>query len=245
MALKAFAGGRVFGRTSGSGDPRVVGLHGWARTAADFDAVLSGLDAVALDLPGFGASPPPDAVWGAAGYAAALGPVFAELPAPPVVIGHSFGGRVAVALAADRPLAGLVLTGTPLLRLRPPARPSTRYRLLRAAHRRGLVSDGRMEALRRRSGSADYRAASGILRDVLVRVVAETYEDELARLRCPVRLVWGAADTEVPVAVAEAALALLGDAGVDATLTVVEGAGHQLPLERPAALRAALDTLLP
>ncbi len=245
MALRAFAGGRLFARTFGADAPRIVGLHGWGRSAADLDGVLTGLDALAVDLPGFGASPPPEEPWGAADYAAALDPVFDTLEAPPVILGHSFGGRVAVAVAARRPVAGLVLAGTPLLRLRPPAPASRRYRLLRAAHRRGLVSDVRMEALRRRSGSADYRAATGVMRDVLVRVVTETYESELARLTCPVRLVWGGEDREVPVEVAERARRILSDAGVAATLTVIEGVGHHVPLERPSALRAALDDLVP
>ena len=244
MALRVFAGGRVFGRTFGTGVPRVVGLHGWGRTGADLEASLTGLDAVALDLPGFGSSPPPEAAWGATEYAAALDPVLDEVGLPPVLVGHSFGGRVAVVVAAQRPVAGLVLTGTPLLRLRPPALPSRRYRLVRAAHRRGFVSDAHMEDLRRRSGSADYRAASGIMRDVLVRTVAESYEDALGRLSCPVRLVWGGNDREVPPAVAVAALAILEAGGVDAELTVVDGVGHHLPLERPAALRATIDGLL-
>src|SRR5690349_2241588 len=130
------------------------------RTRRDFDTVLEGLDGVAVDLPGFGASAPPPAPWTTAEYAEWLAPVVDELAAPAVVVGHSFGGRVAVHLALCRPerIGALVLTGVPLLR--DPGRPRRRvplgFRVARALYRRGLVPEARMEALRRRHGSADY-----------------------------------------------------------------------------------------
>ena len=238
--LQAFANGRLFGASFGSGRPAVLALHGWGRSSADFRATLDGLDAVALDLPGFGATPEPPEAWGAAEYAAAVAPVLDEMATPAVVLGHSFGGRVAVHLAAEHPdrVGGLVLTGVPLVR-RPGAprrRPALAFRVGRALHGRGVLSDDRMEALRRRYGSADYRAAAGVMRSVHVRAVNETYDDVLGRVACAVELVWGEDDADVPVAVAEAASGLLRDA----TLHLVPGAGHHTPLTAPAALREAL-----
>lgn len=235
-ALRAFGGGTVFGRRYGSGPPTILGLHGWARTSADFDASLSGLDAIAIDLPGFGATPPPPERCGAAGYARLIAPVMEEFERPPVVVGHSFGGRVAVCLAETFDLERLILTGVPLLRLGPGRKPSPVYRVARAANRVGLLSDRRMESIRRRRGSLDYRNASGVMREILVTVVNETYETRLDRLGCPVDLVWGENDTEVRPAVAENALDRLGRAGVEARLHIVPGVGHMLPLEAPRVL---------
>ncbi len=242
MALKAFLGGRIFGHRVGSSTPEVLALHGWGRSGADLLGVLDGLDAVALDLPGFGASPPPDDPVGAEGYAAMIAPVLDEMADRVVVFGHSFGGRVAVALAAAHPgrFDRLVLSGVPLLRIRPPAPPSVGYRLLRWAHRHGIVSDVRMERIRRRRGSADYRAARGVMRDVLVQVVNESYEEELGRLRRPVDLLWGAEDTEAPPEIAHRARDLLVSAGVPVTLEVVPGVGHDLHRERPDVVRSRL-----
>lgn len=238
--LKAFDSGRLFGAVHGDAPARVLALHGWRRTSADFDRVLAGMSAVALDLPGFGASPEPPSGWGAADYADAVAPVLDELDTPVVVLGHSFGGRVAVCLAAARPDAvkALVLTGVPLIR--PPAaarKPPLKFRAARWLNRRGVLPDERMEALRRQHGSADYRAAAGVMRDVFVRVVNESYEAELARVRCPIELVWGDDDAEARLAVAESALAVVPDA----KLTVAPGAGHLTPLSAPDALRAALE----
>ena len=244
LALRAFGGGALFGEVYGSGEARALALHGWGRDRHDFDRVLEGMDAVSLDLPGFGASPPPARAMGAAGYAQAVSRALDGFPRPPVVIGHSFGGRVATALAAARPdgVAGLVLTGAPLLAPSPEGpRPRTSpvYRIARWAHRRGLLSGERLEAERRRRGSADYRAARGVMREVLVTAVNESYEEELSGLSCPVRLLWGADDREVPVSVARRAADLCRG-----RLEIVEGVGHNLPRSAPDRLRRVVEEVL-
>jgi pimeloyl-ACP methyl ester carboxylesterase len=99
-----------------------------------------------------------------------------------------------------------------------------------------------MEVARRRYGSADYAAASGVMRGVLVSAVSESYEGELSALRCPVHLLWGADDPEVPVVVAERAREIIG-ANL-ATLEVLEGVGHHVPIQAPARLRAAVEAML-
>ncbi|HEX2849789.1 MAG TPA: alpha/beta hydrolase [Acidimicrobiales bacterium] len=245
---KVFGGGTIFGAATGAAPFRVLALPGWMHPASDFDAALAGLPAggVALDLPGFGGptAEPPEA-WGAAEYAKAVLPVFDDLAPPAVVVGHSFGGRVAVHLAATHPelVAGLVLTGVPLLRRtdRPAARPAVSYRVARFLNRRGLLPDERMEALRRRHGSADYRAATGVMRDVLVKVTNETYEEQLRAVQCPVEMVWGERDDAAPVSVAEAARAMIPS---DAVLTVLPGVDHFVPTAAPDALRAAIERVL-
>jgi pimeloyl-ACP methyl ester carboxylesterase len=60
--------------------------------------------------------------------------------------------------------------------------------------------------------------------------------DDLAAVRCPVDLVWGAEDAEVPVEVAERARARLPSS----TLVTLPGIGHLTPTEAPAALRLAV-----
>jgi pimeloyl-ACP methyl ester carboxylesterase len=185
-------------------------------------------------------------VIGAQGYADLVASLLAEFNAPPVVLGHSFGGRVAVCLAASRPdeVGPLVLSGVPLLRREAPVRPALAFRLVRALNRWGLVSDERLEAQKRRRGSADYRAASGVMRDILVKVVNEGYEAELSRLQSEVLLIWGERDSEVPVEAAIAARDLMERAGIRARLEVMMEAGHHIPLQRPNDLRAAVEEFL-
>ncbi len=247
--LTSFAGAQLFGESYGSGTPAVLALHGWRRDHQDWAAALTqpepALDAIAIDLPGFGGTPVPGEAWGSRRYAEALQPLLEDMQTRVVVLGHSFGGRVGVHLAAMAPdrVAGLVLTGAPLFRASDAkARSPLRFRLVKRLARAGLVSEERLEEQRRRYGSADYNAASGVMRDIFVTLVAEDYSDAISRLKCPVELVWGDNDTEVPLVVAHKIQAAVPGG---AHLVICEGAGHMTPLTVPAELRAAVARLLP
>jgi pimeloyl-ACP methyl ester carboxylesterase len=245
VKVRALAGGKLFVDVEEGEAPAVVGLHGWGRDRADLAGALDHGTRVLVDLPGFGASPPPPEVWGGDEYAALVADALVELalPHPLVIVGHSFGGRVAVCLAAQRPelVDGLVLCGVPLLRLAPPGKPALGYRLLRWANRMHLVSDERMEARRRRSGSADYRNAEGIMRDVLVKAVNETYEGQLGQLSCPVSFLWGEGDTAAAPEVARRASELVARC---VEVEVVAGASHDVHEEHPDKVRAHVEAVL-
>ncbi len=247
VTLRAYGEGAILADHRGGGHPCLLGLHGWGRDRRDLCQLLGFIPnrSVAPDLPGFGASPAPDSAWGASDYAAVLAEkVAASCDSPPyVVVGHSFGGRVAVCLAADRPdlVSGLVLMGAPLLRPSASRKSPKRYRLVRAAARAGLISSERLEAARRRFGSSDYRSASGVMRDVLVRVVNEEYRDELERLSCPVALVWGGDDQIVPWAVAQRAASHIDRVVL---LNTVEGVGHDVHIDAPEAVADAVAAVV-
>jgi pimeloyl-ACP methyl ester carboxylesterase len=235
VALTALLDGAVLAEKTGD-DPRVLALHGWRRTRADWLPAL-GAPALAVDLPGFGASPPPPAGWGSRDYAELLAPVLAE--GGWTLAGHSFGGRVAVHLAAGWPdlVERLVLTGVPLLRQATTTPPPLGYRLLKRARALGLVSEARLEAEKRKRGSEDYRNASGVMRDTLVRLVNEDYRDLLQIISAPVEMVWGAGDTAAPLAMAEEAQGLFSKA----ELVVSPTSGHLLDDALYALLRERLS----
>ena len=154
--LSGYLQGRAFGERFGTRARGCSRSHGWGRSHADFAGVLAAthdqqaLDAVALDLPGFGASPAPGKAWGAKEDAEFVCPLLVEMAAGVVIVGHSFGGRVAVELAAmeDDRVATLVLTGVPLVRLGRPPRPRVRYRIVRSLARAGIVGEGRLDKAR-------------------------------------------------------------------------------------------------
>jgi pimeloyl-ACP methyl ester carboxylesterase len=239
--LTSLLGGRIMAARHGSGPPSVIALHGWSRNSSDWDDVLRGEDALALDLPGFGNTPVPDEAWGTPEYADAVVAAICNVAATPfTLVGHSFGGRVAVQIAASRPelVAGLVLTGAPLYRHALTKPPAT-FRAAKVLYRAGILSDALMDRMRYRYGSADYRAASGVMRTLFVKVINESYDAPITAICAsgvPVFLVWGEHDQEVPLSVASRI-----HAAVDgSTLRVVPGANHLLDRELREELKTAI-----
>lgn len=209
----------------GSGRTEVLALHGWGRNGADFARILAPHNGLALHLPGFGPAPEPPTAWSSADYAREIAQAL-EGMGPFVLVGHSFGGRIAVRLAAAHPhlVSHLVLTGVPLTRVTGPAKPKLGFQIAKALHRANLLPDQAMESARQKYGSEDYRKASGVMREILVRVIAEDYLDDAARVLCPVTMVWGEGDKPAPLAAAKRALEFFPQA----TLRVVSGAEHLL-----------------
>lgn len=245
--LHAYCSGTIFGQPSGDAPFSVLALHGWRRDLHDFQALFDGglpgnLSGLAVDLPGFGASAPPPTAWGSAEYAEALLELFDLMIERPVLLGHSFGGRVALQFAALYPdrIGGLVLTGVPLIANASQSRSRGSYRVIRALADRRLVSQDRLERARKRYGSADYRAAEGVMREVLIRSVNERYEQLMPKVRTHVELVWGDQDTATPIELERKALELFPDAN----LKVLEHCGHMLPLEASFELSMAVERCL-
>ncbi|HEY1738922.1 MAG TPA: alpha/beta fold hydrolase [Acidimicrobiia bacterium] len=248
MSVRSYLDGAVFAeRRAGTGTgpaTTLLAMHGWGRDRSDMVRFVGDRDALIPDMPGFGASPAPPEAWGAADYARAVAEMLeADGAAPYVVVGHSFGGRVGAALAAERTdlVAGVVFLGVPLVPLAPNGRPALTYRAARALHRWKILPEASMERMRQRYGSADYKAAQGVMRGVLVRVVAEDYSPYLRRIDAPVAFCWGLRDTTVPPEVATRAAAITPHV-VD--VDIVDGAGHDVMFDAPERARAAIDKVV-
>lgn len=120
MTLLTIAGQPVSVSDHGSGQP-VVFLHAFPLPGAMWDYQVEALAdrnrVVTIDLPGFGASPPPADPRSAtmAGLADLVAGVVTELElGPAVLVGLSMGGYLALAVARDHPqvLRALVLADT-------------------------------------------------------------------------------------------------------------------------------------
>lgn len=187
--------------------PLLLWAHGWGHTHRNLLALSEAAPLTAhsilLDLPGFGDSPPPPGPWGTEDYADAVAEWLADRPAERRVwIGHSFGARVGLQLAARHPklVNGLLLIAAAGL----PRRRSPAERARLAARRwafrlaRHLAPEGpARDRLRARFGSADY-ARAGPLRPILLKAVNEDLTDVARRVLCPTVLVYGDHDTETP-----------------------------------------------
>ena len=219
-------------RRSGHGTPVVI-LHGWgastAAVAPIHDLLEPHFDTLSIDLPGFGESDEPPEAWGSPEYASLVERLLAELAIErPVLIGHSFGGKLSILLGAKGIASTLVLIDAAGIRGRRGPGWYLKVYSYKLARRlaaipglKGLL-DPHVERARNRSGSSDYRNASGLMRRILVKVVNEDVRDQLPKVTVPTLLIWGENDDATPVANGRLMERLIPDAG----LVVLESAGH-------------------
>ena len=236
-------------RMTGAGRP-VVLLHGWGGSIASFAPVHKHLETrfsvCSIDLPGFGLSDPPRTAWSTLDYADCLVRFFLKAGIEnPIILGHSFGGRIGIRLAASIPVRKLVLIDSAGIR---PHRTWRYYvkvytfktgsRILRLPIIRLFTAD-LLEQMRRRVGSQDYQNASPRMREILVKTVNEDLRDALPRIKCPTLLVWGEQDAATPVADAVLMNQLIPDSGL-----VRFQAGHFSYLERLNEFLIVIDNFL-
>ena len=176
-----------------------------------------------LDLPGFGASEEPPIPWSAGDYARFVSAFLNSLSISGChFVGHSFGGSVGIVLAAERAaqIKRMALLNSAGVR-RPPAWPLRwRAKTIRAA-RAGLRRLGFSDTALRlgewsaaRFGSDDYRAAQGVMRSTLVRVLSEDLTAQAARVLVPTLLLWGELDEATPRWQGELLARTIPDAGL-------------------------------
>lgn len=86
---------------------KFVLLHGWGHSLLNFKPIakmLSDYDCYLIDLPGFGKSPVPETVLSISEYSSIIADFIKGIKNKDdkiIVVGHSFGGRVAIDLAAN------------------------------------------------------------------------------------------------------------------------------------------------
>ncbi len=234
----------------GAGYP-VVLLHGWGASSTLFKPVIDALahkfTFIAPDFPGFGATPPPPTAWAVREYAEWLTHVLDEQQiACAHMLGHSFGGRVAIYLASQQPhrINKLVLTDSAGIK---PSRTWKyhvqvgTFKTLRWLTQRPFVPTrvrAKAEEQLKKRGSSDYQAAAGTVRSSLVRVVNEDLRTFMPHIQAPTLLLWGEQDEDTPLADAKIMEKLIPDAG----LVVFEGAGHYAYLEQVARFCTVIET---
>lgn len=235
---------------TGQGAPLIL-MHGWgcnhttvrsiAATAALTNTVYN------VDFPGFGSSQEPPEVWGIERYTRVIEElVQKEGLANPVLVGHSFGGRVAILYASRNPVSKVILVDAAGIK---PKR-SLKYYLKVYSFKAGkrfwqLVlgkekAEKRIDAMRAKRGSSDYAGASPMMRAILSKVVNEDLTDRLPLIKAPTLLIWGEEDKATPIADARKMAKLVPDAG----LVSFPGCGHYSFLDNPGQFRAVLSSFL-
>ena len=208
----------------------IVLLHGWGQNIQMMqpigDLIETDYNITIIDLPGFGQSDEPKDVWTVYDYADCIQELLKELKInEPILVGHSFGGKVSLVYASKYKVKKLVALASPFCKEQKKVPLKTKiYKFVKKVPVLNLLEP----IVKKYVGSKDYNNASEMMRKILVCTVnTEIYED-LPKINCPTLLVWGTNDTAVPINRAYELEEIIKDAGV----VKYEGATHYAYLER-------------
>ena len=225
----------------GEGKRDILLLHGWGQNIEMMkplgDNFQDRFRITILDFPGFGKSEEPKETWTIDRYATML-EKFVEIVGikKPILIGHSFGGRIAIRYSAQNPIEKLVLFGSPCIRIQEELPLSVK--ILKGLKKLpGLNEIG--EYMKQYIGSRDYKAATPIMRETLVEVVNEDLSKYAREIEEPTLLIWGENDDEAPVAEAKELEKIMPDAA----LIIIPGT-HYAYLESLGQVVAILNSFL-
>ncbi len=252
-----FSGVNMHYELSGSGEKRVVLLHGWGCSTELMkpvaDALSKDMTVLAVDFPAHGKSSQPPEPWGVPDFAACLKELLIKLDFLPCsVIAHSFGGRITIELAsADASMfERIILTGAAGIRSKGDEKSNQRtstYKRLkgmvetaRKLHIFGNLPDKWQEALVQKYGSKDYAALSPEMRKTFVKVVNYDQSEKLSAIKNSTLLVWGDKDNETPLWMGQQMEKQIPDSA----LIVLEGGSHFAYLEHSARFNAIAHSFL-
>lgn len=237
---------------SENGSKTIILMHGWGcnhSTLASVErvALACGYRVINVDFPGFGDSEEPAEVWGVEEYTRQIEALVKELGiTSPVLLGHSFGGRVGILYASRNPVEKLILVDAAGIKPTRTLKYYWKVYSFKALKRLMYLFLGKMEAEKRldsrraKAGSSDYANASPMMRRILSKVVNEDLTARLSSIKAPTLLIWGENDTATPLKDAKKMERLIPDAG----LVSFPGCGHYSFLDNPGQFAAVLRSFL-
>ena len=207
----------------------IVLLHGWGQNIEMMQMLgepfKNEYRIIIVDFPGFGKSSEPKIAMGVDGYTTVIEKLLDKLNVKnPILIGHSFGGRVSVKFASRNKVKKVILLSPAL---RSPDKKGIRAKALKFM-KKGPVIKNLEGWAKNHIGSRDYKAASPVMKQVLVMTVKEDLSLDAKKITAPVILIYGSLDSEVPEEDTKEYERLIPDCG----LILYEGCTHYAYLER-------------
>ena len=206
-------------------------LHGWGANKAVWKNIIKRIPytGTAIDLPGFGQSDDLSEPWGIADYRDAVFKIVQKLQKDnTVLVGHSFGGQIATAVAAKNPewISGLVLVDAAVVRDPEPK--------LLSWFGHWLSPLFQLPGLRRLKGplydfiGADRPPENDNLKTTMRTILREDQREQLKQITAPIHIIWGEHDKDAPLAKGQK----VKSAANNATMSVLSG-GHHIFLDNP------------
>ena len=224
-----------------SGKLNIIFLHGWG---ADHKSFLWLKDYIKhhtlhfADLDGFGTAAEPNDIT-IAGYCQRLRKYVKENGLQNVVlVGHSFGGRVAIEYASKYSIEKLVLVDA--AGIKPKASLKKWWRIKKFKIAKWLSEKKIIKLAENKYGSADYKTASHQMKLVLKECLTYDQTNLLKNINCPTMIVWGEKDKDTPMYMAKTMEKNIKQS----KLVVLKNCGHFSFLEKPYEFYKYIDLFI-
>ena len=239
----------------GNSPEKILLLHGWGSNIRLFKNIIDCLSKTktvyALDMPGFGESDEPPCAWNVDNYVDLVIKFISEMKIEKLsILGHSFGGRVIIKLVNRKNLNfvvnKIILVDSAGIKPKKSLKNILKVRMFKIGKK--IVSTNlikkmypnALENLKNKFGSQDYKSASPIMRESLVKTVNEDLTYLLKDIKQSTLLIWGDKDTATPIKDAYLMNKLIPDSGI----VKIENAGHYSFLEQPILVNRVLESFL-
>lgn len=228
----------------------IVILHGWGLSGKKFAPLVAELkkqhiEVYAPDFPGFDSKSIPQKPLTLDDYARFLSVYLKEKRiSKPILVGHSFGGRVALRYQKLYPheAQALVLTGTP--GFTPIAKKKLQLFIAMAKIGGFIFSLPVIRIFEHQVrlwyyyvvGARDYYRAEGAMRETFKNIIKEELLSSMQSIRVPTLLVWGEDDIIIPTQIARRMKEVIKNAD----LVVIPHADHGVPYKNPKKFVSAV-----
>ena len=147
------------------------------------------------------------------------------------LVGHSYGGRIIIKMNNRTNLSfnikqNVLIDSAGIKHKQKNSMRTYTYKFLKKLYMFLPISkeaqDKKIDELKKRFGSIDYRNADGVLRDTLVKSVNEDLSEEIKNIKAKTLIIWGDKDTATPISDAK----YLNENIKDSELYIINGAGH-------------------
>jgi pimeloyl-ACP methyl ester carboxylesterase len=221
----------------------ILFLHGWGSNSTLWFNSLKNITlnkyCVFVDLPGFGKSEIPEIPWDLAAYVRFVTLFINKLGLPKVVlVGHSFGGSIAIKLAIEKPelISRLILVDSAGVRSK-----NRRKTFIKSISQfvKPIFKIGFLQNVRRKiyhQIGSDYLELP-LMQETYKKIISEDLSEILGNIKPPTFLIWGANDRETPLVEAE----FMKREIPDSQLHIISHAGHFCFLDQPVKFAGELN----
>lgn len=194
----------------------LVYLHGWGQNIEMMKPIATShsknCNILLIDLPGHGKSEEPKSIWSLEEFSNMVYELVSFLKIKDIVLlGHSFGGKISIIYASKYEVKKLILLASPFdVKIK---KQSLKLRILKKLAKVPILGIGASK-MKMKMGSTDYKNATPMMRNILVKHVNTDTTELCKKIKCPTIIIWGDKDTTVDIADAYRLEKLIKDSAV-------------------------------